>query len=101
MAEGELVELNRVLALREQELDEHEIELAALREELESTVWLYRCPITFPTLDPVPHPPPPRGPWQVRIGSCTLLVHVGSFPCAMRCERTVPYECERHYLKSS
>ena len=36
VAEGELVELNRILALREQELDEHEIELAALREELES-----------------------------------------------------------------
>ena len=36
VAEGELVELNRVLALREQELDEHESELAALREELES-----------------------------------------------------------------
>jgi len=34
-AESEIVELNRILGLREQELDEHEIELSSLRTELE------------------------------------------------------------------
>ena len=33
--ENEIIDLNKTLALREQELDEHEIELAALRAELQ------------------------------------------------------------------
>ena len=48
--EKEIVELNQTIALREQELDEHEMELASLRTELqgfyEKTVRDHRPPPT-------------------------------------------------------